>query len=194
MAKWSMNEENVRVISREKEEDTSPDGFVLRGWANFKARKYVEAEKEFLTAVKYAKAENKYTYMETSTKELLKFYYATKNRAFEAKADKMVWAWYKQYDFKRYLRYKFLGPVVMIGCWLFALLLLFALLYPSMLPIIVGCVVWVYCMVRSFRFMKPKVILREEAKGKDSNVTEMKGVAYYLLYFVYIFLAVAIFS
>ena len=96
MANWG-NTKNVTVVSHEHIEDRNPDTYIDRGIILFRDKQYVEAENEFLKAVKFSETDDKYV------SELLRFYYASGHRDFKKKANQLFHDWFhKQKEYKTY--------------------------------------------------------------------------------------------
>ena len=88
------SEDNVKVVSHERVKDTNPDIYVERGKIFFEKKDYKAAEKEYLEAARLSKMKTEYI------DALMKFYYATRQKGYEKKADKIYKAYRKyEYDF-----------------------------------------------------------------------------------------------
>lgn len=87
MANWTNatkgRQSNVKVTFHEKEEDATPDLYIKRGELFFENKQFAQAEAEYLKAVKFSGREYNYIV------RLVNFYYATKEKSYERKADRL---------------------------------------------------------------------------------------------------------
>lgn len=115
------SEDNVKVVSHERVKDTNPDIYVERGKIFFEKNDYKAAEKEYLEAARLSQMKTEYI------DELMKFYYATRQKGYEKKADKIYKAYRKyEYDFVSMAVCGCLAYAGLTQGLLFVLIMLFA--------------------------------------------------------------------
>lgn len=165
MAHWETvgesKESNVKVVSHERVKDTNPDTYVERGKAFFDQKKYGAAEKEYLEAARLSKMKTEYI------DELMKFYYATRRKDFEKKADKIYKA-YRKYEFD-YV------PTVLFGFLAYAGLVQFL---PGSLGMILP-----FFISGGYYTLKPQNQFKYAARGENWKFTK-KAICAAILYLI----------
>jgi len=79
---------DAKVTSHERVEDTDPETYCYRGLHFSEQGKYIEAEKEYLKAVKFSGNNDSYV------EKLLSFYYSTYREDFKQKANRLFSDWW----------------------------------------------------------------------------------------------------
>lgn len=93
---------DAKVTSHERVEDTDPETYCYRGLHFSGQGKYIEAEEEYLKAVKFSGNNDGYV------KKLLSFYYATKRADFEQKANRLFSDWWWRQGENQFFFYVFM--------------------------------------------------------------------------------------
>lgn len=152
MANWGNVKigKNIKVISHERVEDTEPEIYCQRGEHFFKQGKFLEAETEYLKAVKFSGKDDHYI------GKLLVFYYSTKRKDFEKKADKIYPDWWWRQGENKFVAY---GMIAFI-CFFIS----YAGCVEHFLSLLLACIPLLYGA--SYWLINNKKIFMNGARGK----------------------------
>lgn len=155
------SENDVKVVSHERVKDTNPDTYIERGKVFFEKKDYKAAEKEYLEAARLSKMKTDYI------EALMKFYYATRQKSYEKKADKIYKA-YRKYEYE-------VEPLIVFGI----------LAYGGLQQCLSACLAMIvpYFISGGYYTLQPHNQFVYAARGENGKLLR-KGICAALLYLI----------